>query len=766
MREGIKKLHEGLIGDVYMARGLCFKWRNTIGRAPVRTGSRRSALRSLDRPGAPARFHHNRFHYNWHWFWYYGNGDMGNQGTHQVDVARWGLGVGFPNKVSAIGGHFMFDDDQETPNDVSCAFEFDLPDGKRRMITFEVRHWITNHEAEIGTPEMGTPEPKRKPGRPGAGPLAGGHNTIGDIFYGSKGYFATGDEDADTYGVWLGPDQEPQPRVHGGAELAHFKNFIDCVVSRKKENLNAPIEEGYISMALMHLANASYRLGRTLNFNPDTQQVINDPEADTLLRDGDRGYRAPFTRAGGSVAIDDCMICGRGPRFWSAAACCRFPPANVLAEHREARKSAASKLASSKAAASCRTPELQPSSEREEPMSQTHRYAGKAVYAVLALLVGVTTAATQTKTDPLKSGFENPPEGARPRVWWHWMNGNISKEGIKLDLEWMHRVGLGGYQNFDAALSTPQVVPKRLAYMTPEWKDAFKYAVVLGDQLGLEEAIAGSPGWSESGGPWVPASQGMKKYVWSETPVEGGQAFTGTVAHPPSNTGAFQNLSIRDLLERPAGSKPVPEFYADVAVVAYRVPESDVPLESLHPKVTASGGNVDVAVLSDGDLEKTTKLPIPTAAGQSSWIQYEFDEPQTIHAVSIVTKNPGGIAAMLAGIGRPEKTLEASDDGQDFRAVVKLPDDGAPEHTVSFPAVKAKFFRVVFKRTPPPPLPAWASGIDPASLGIRVGKPPTDYEIAELVLHPGARVNRFEDKAAFSSLGDLYEFATPSGRFR
>jgi hypothetical protein len=124
--------------------------------------------------------------------------------------------------------------------------------------------------------------------------MAGGHNTIGNIFYGSKGYLATGDEDADTYGVWLGPDQESQPKVHAGAELAHYANFIDCVVSRKKENLNAPIEEAHLSMALMHLANASYRLGRTLNFNPETQQVIGDPEADTLLRDGDRGYRDPF----------------------------------------------------------------------------------------------------------------------------------------------------------------------------------------------------------------------------------------------------------------------------------------------------------------------------------------------------------------------------------------------------------------------------------------------------------------------------------------
>ena len=396
----------------------------------------------------------------------------------------------------------------------------------------------------------------------------------------------------------------------------------------------------------------------------------------------------------------------------------------------------------------------------EEPMNQTHPYASKLIYAIMVLLLVVSAAAPQSNPDPLKSGFENPPEGARPRVWWHWMNGNITKEGIKLDLEWMHRVGLGGYQNFDAALSTPTVVQKRLVYMTSEWKDAFKYATVLGDQLGLEEAIAGSPGWSESGGPWVPASQAMKKYVWSETRVEGGQPFTGTLAHPPSITGAFQNLTIRDLLERPAGSKPIPQFYADVAVIAYPAPASDVPLESLHPKVTASAGKIDAAMLSDGDLEKTTKLPIPPA-GQTAWIQYECAEPQTLRAVTIVTKSLGSIAAMLAGIGSPEKSLEASDDGQDFRAVVKLPDDGAPEHTVSFPAVTAKFFRVVFKRTPPPPLPAWASGLDPASMGFRVGPPPTDYEIAELVLQPGARVNRFEDKAAFSPVPDLYEFATP-----
>ncbi len=386
--------------------------------------------------------------------------------------------------------------------------------------------------------------------------------------------------------------------------------------------------------------------------------------------------------------------------------------------------------------------------------------ASKLMFATLVLLFGLNIAAAQSKPDPLKRGFENPPETARPRVWWHWMNGNITKAGIKLDLEWMHRVGLGGFQNFDAALSTPQVVDHRLAYMTPEWKDAFKYATSLADPLGLEEAIAGSPGWSESGGPWVPASQGMKKYVWSETRVEGGEPFTGTLAHPPSNTGAFQNLAIHDLLSAPEGSKPIPQFYADAAVVAFREAASDVPLESLRPRVTASGGNLDAAMLSDGDLEKAFKLPIP-AVGESSWIQYEFAEPQTIRAVTMVTKSVDSITAILAGISNPEISLEASDDGQSFRVVEKLPDGGAPEHTVSFPAVTGRSFRVVFKRKPAPPLPPWASGLDVPSLGIKPEPPPTDYEIAELVLHPGARVNRFEEKAAFSTLPDLYQFATP-----
>jgi predicted dehydrogenase len=294
VREAIDKMHAGAIGETYMARGLCYKWRDTIGKTPESPVPQGVDYNLWTGPAPEHPFTKNHFHYNWHWFWDYGNGDIGNQGIHQVDVARWGMGVGFPNKVTAIGGHFMFDDDQQTPNDLNCAFQFDLPNNQRRMITFDVRHWMTNHEAMIGTPALGTPEPKKSAATLKLGPLAGSHNTVGNIFYGSKGYLSTGDEDADTYGVWMGRDQEQQIVSHGGTELAHFKNFIDCVISRNKADLHAPIEEGHISCAMVHLANASYRLGRTINFNPETQEVIGDEEAAKLLRDGNRGYRAPF----------------------------------------------------------------------------------------------------------------------------------------------------------------------------------------------------------------------------------------------------------------------------------------------------------------------------------------------------------------------------------------------------------------------------------------------------------------------------------------
>ncbi len=265
-REAVGKMREGLIGDVYMARGLCFKWRDTIGRKPVEPVPPGVHYDLWLGPAPQHEFTRNRFHYNWHWFWDYGNGDLGNQGIHQIDVARWGLGVKYPTKVSAIGGHFMFDDDQETPNTIAATYEFN-EGGHKKILVFEVRHWMSNHEAGLGS----------------------GANTVGATFYGSKGYVAVSDEDHGKYHSFLGKEQQPGP---SGSDVGdNWAKFIQAVRSRKQSDLNAPIEEGAISTTLVHLANISYRLGRSLHFDASAYSCTGDEEANRMFK---REYRAPF----------------------------------------------------------------------------------------------------------------------------------------------------------------------------------------------------------------------------------------------------------------------------------------------------------------------------------------------------------------------------------------------------------------------------------------------------------------------------------------
>lgn len=368
--------------------------------------------------------------------------------------------------------------------------------------------------------------------------------------------------------------------------------------------------------------------------------------------------------------------------------------------------------------------------------------------ASLALSVVGVTASAQTN---LQQGFENPPNEARPRVWWHWMNGNVTETGIKLDLEWMHRIGLGGFQNFDAALDTPQVVDHRLAYMTPEWKQAFLYATKLADNLGLEEAIAASPGWSETGGPWVRTSDAMKKYVWSETLVEGGKPFAGKLMHPPKETGQYQNLKLE------SDSADIPEFYGETAVVAYRLPDSDVTVESLHPIITTSDGAIDATLLTDGDLNHLVSLTRPRA-GEKAWIQYEFPQAQTLRAITLaMDKQTYYEDVSMRRSPNSGQTLEASDDGLNYRVIATMPKVGARVHTISFSSVTARYFRVAF-RTPAVPPPNAFRGEPPAA--------PTKIRISEMVLFPGARVNCFQDKAGFNwqhnQTPDLYPLATPA----
>ncbi len=311
------------------------------------------------------------------------------------------------------------------------------------------------------------------------------------------------------------------------------------------------------------------------------------------------------------------------------------------------------------------------------------------------------------------------------------MNGNVTKEGIKADLEWMNRVGIGGFQNFDASLGTPQIVQKRLIYMSPEWKDAFRYATTLADRLGLEMGVASSAGWNLTGASWVLPAQAMKKYVWSETEINGGEAFHGVLKRPPSNAGPFQNLP---------SNATAPEFYRDSAVIAYRLPANDKPLHEV-PKVASSGGQFDLTTLTDGDLTKATLLPA-APPNEKSWIQFEYPEPQRICGLSaaFIFSNLKERQVMAL----TEVDVEASDDGKEFRLVAAVPWalGQFPVRTIAFPAVTAKFFRVTFK-TPPN---------ETTAVGER---------ISELVLRTYTPINRFETKAAFGREGNLLSVATP-----
>jgi predicted dehydrogenase len=297
VQEAVQKMREGVIGDLYLSRGLCFKWRDTIGRTPVSAVPEGVDYNLWTGPAPKHDFTMNRFHYNWHWFWDYGNGDLGNQGIHEMDVARWGLGVKYPTKVSAIGGHYMFDDDQETPNTLNCAYEFD-EGGKHQMMEFEVRHWMSNGEASVGVPHAGPRDDsgdeapaaagrRGGAGGPGGAPRPVDPNRIGNIFYGSKGYLAV--DSYHSYKTWLGKAGEPGPS--GDKDGNHFLNFIEAVRSRKRESLNAEVEEGATSCMLVHLANISYRVGRTIHFDSATWTCKDDKQANALMT---RQCRAPF----------------------------------------------------------------------------------------------------------------------------------------------------------------------------------------------------------------------------------------------------------------------------------------------------------------------------------------------------------------------------------------------------------------------------------------------------------------------------------------
>lgn len=385
---------------------------------------------------------------------------------------------------------------------------------------------------------------------------------------------------------------------------------------------------------------------------------------------------------------------------------------------------------------------------------------------ILTLACATPIFGTEPSPDRLQHDFQTPPESAKPRVWWHWMNGNVTKEGITADLEWMKRVGIGGFQMFDAYLSVPQFVDHRLVWYTPEWKEAFRHAAAEADRLGLEMAMAGSGGWSESGGPSVTPAQAMKKVVWSETWVDGGKTFSGVLPPPPANNGSFLDAPTPIEPERvgtsgmpgakpappPPPPKPDPTFYQDIAVLAYRLPESERRMRDAHPTITWNGAEADLAGLTDGSYAKNVILPYP-ATGDGE-LTFEFAEPFRAEAFTLasigVTRNSQPVL-----VGR----VQASADGAQWRTLLTLPAPVPTERpgvgrTFAFPAVTARFFRVQLTRPPRDPQAAVL-----AMTGYR--DKAEGFPVAEVEFAGGPRIHRWQDKAGYGLAMDYGTVATP-----
>jgi len=271
INEAIDLIRNGYIGNVYMARGLVFRWRGDIGDKGFSAVPDGLDYDLWTGPAPKRPFTRNLVHYNWHWHWDYGNGDVGNQGIHETDLCMWGLDVGLPTKITSMGGKFLWDDCKEVPEVLTSVYHY--PEEKK-IIQFEVRPWCTNTED-------------------GA--------TVGNIFYGDKGILVV--EGYSKYKTYLGKDRTPgksgddgqmessgMDRGSGGTD-GHFQNFIEAVRSHDASKLNGPIETGHLSSGLAHLGNIAYRTGKVLTFNPEAEKFVNDPEADKMLT---RNYRAGF----------------------------------------------------------------------------------------------------------------------------------------------------------------------------------------------------------------------------------------------------------------------------------------------------------------------------------------------------------------------------------------------------------------------------------------------------------------------------------------
>jgi len=259
----IQMIKEGVIGDVLMAKAWNIQRRSNIGKSSPSQAPEHVDYDSWIGPAEYMPYQSNRFHYSWHWWHNFGTGDIGNDGAHEIDIARWGLGVeGMPSTASAIGGKYYFDDDQQFPDHATCTFEWpgDGAVGHRRQLMFEMRIWSTNYPYNCDS---------------------------GVEFYGTKGQMMVSKRGK--LMLWSENNklvESPTPNQIIELPSSHQADFLGAIAKGTKPS--ADIQIGHESTALIHLANISVRTGKQLAFDPATQSITNDPQANNLLK---RTYR-------------------------------------------------------------------------------------------------------------------------------------------------------------------------------------------------------------------------------------------------------------------------------------------------------------------------------------------------------------------------------------------------------------------------------------------------------------------------------------------
>ncbi|HEU5077828.1 MAG TPA: glycosyl hydrolase [Opitutaceae bacterium] len=309
--------------------------------------------------------------------------------------------------------------------------------------------------------------------------------------------------------------------------------------------------------------------------------------------------------------------------------------------------------------------------------------------AVLTVAVATLSSAVYgAEPDPLLDGFLNPPASAKPRTFWHWMNGNVTRDGITRDLEAMQRVGIGGAMIFDGSTYLPA---GPAGYLNDEWRALMTHAIREGNRLGIEIGMHNAPGWSSSGGPWITPERSMQQLVWTETTLQGGRRVDISLAQPQTNAG----------------------FYRDARVIAFPALQGEERrYEDQIARITTSAGKtVSKDELSDRQLTTTATLD----AGESLIV--ELTEPAALHALSVWPSADGKF---------PRLQVDTSADGKSYSPLCAVSNPG--RHSIVFPAVRtfpvvtAKFVRFHAK---------------------------TDGEVAEVILHRAPRLPNWPAKANF-----------------